>query len=206
MSLRKLPRQITLPGRGTTINVITSAPVAAWVGETGSVPVSNPGLTTKVMQAYKLGVIVPFSNELKRDASALYEALIERLPKALGDKFDNTVFGGTTAPGSNFDTFADVTGHDIATDAYAGLVAAETTEITTVRSARSYRQRFFAKGPKMRHADRLAQKGGLTASAWPLVTHSVSSSFLFYRPHQSFRIILQLVHLKLYLTYPKYQI
>lgn len=124
-AIMKLARQIALPGRGAAINVITSDPTASWVGETSVKPVSNPGLETKVMRAYKLAVIVPFSNEFRRDVAALYDALIERLPGALGQKFDNTVFGGTAAPGTDFDTFASVTAHDIETDAYAGLVAAD---------------------------------------------------------------------------------
>ena len=120
-----LARQIALPGRGAAINVITSDPTAAWVGETSAKPVSNPGLETKVMRAYKLAVIVPFSNEFRRDVAALYDALINRLPGALAEKFDNTVFGGTQAPGSDFDTFASCTQQDIETDAYAGFVAAD---------------------------------------------------------------------------------
>lgn len=120
-----LARQIALPGRGAAINVITSDPTAAWVGETSAKPVSNPGLETKVMRAYKLAVIVPFSNEFRRDVAALYDALINRLPGALAEKFDNTVFGGTQAPGSDFDTFASCTKQDIETDAYAGFVAAD---------------------------------------------------------------------------------
>ena len=92
-AVMQLARQITLPGRGAAINVITSDPTAAWVGETESKAVSNPGLETKVMRAYKLAVIVPFSNEFRRDVASLYDALIERLPNALGQKFDNTVFG-----------------------------------------------------------------------------------------------------------------
>lgn len=124
-AIMKLARQITLPGRGAAINVITSDPTAAWVGETAAKPVSNPGLETKIMRAYKLAVIVPFSNEFRRDVAALYDALINRLPGALGQKFDNTVFGGTVAPGSDFDTFASVTQQDIETDTYAGFVAAD---------------------------------------------------------------------------------
>lgn len=124
-AIMKLARQIALPGRGAAINVITSDPEAAWVGETAAKPVSNPGLSTKVMRAYKLAVIVPFSNEFRRDVAALYDALINRLPGALGAKFDNTVFGGTAAPGSDFDTFAAVTKQDIETDTYAGFVAAD---------------------------------------------------------------------------------
>jgi HK97 family phage major capsid protein len=124
-AVMKLARQIALPGRGAAINVITSDPTASWVGETAAKPVSNPGLETKVMRAYKLAVIVPFSNEFRRDVAALYDALINRLPGALGQKFDNTVFGGTAAPGSDFDTFASVTQQDIETDTYAGFVAAD---------------------------------------------------------------------------------
>lgn len=124
-AIMRLARQIALPGRGTAINVITSDPEASWVGETNSKPVSNPGLATKVMRAYKLAVIETFSNEFRRDVAALYDALINRLPGALGKKFDATVFGNGSAPGSDFDTFAAVTQQDIETDTYAGFVAAD---------------------------------------------------------------------------------
>lgn len=124
-AIMRLARQIALPGRGAAINVITSDPTAAWVGETSAKPVSNPGLETKVMRAYKLAVIVPFSNEFRRDVASLYDALVERLPRALAAKFDATVFGNGSAPGSDFDTFANVTAQAIGADAYAGLVAAD---------------------------------------------------------------------------------
>ena len=84
------------------------------------------------MRAYKLAVIVPFSDEFRRDIPSLYDAIIQRIPGALGQKFDNTVFGGTLAPGSDFDTFANVTAQSLdydavnAKDAYTGLVAADT--------------------------------------------------------------------------------
>lgn len=125
-AVMQLAREIALPGRGAAINVITSDPEAAWVGETVAKPVSNPGLETKIMQAYKLAVIVPFSNEFRRDVASLYDALVERLPRALGAKFDATVFGAVNAPGSNFDTFASVTAQSLSPNAYAGLVAAQT--------------------------------------------------------------------------------
>ena len=121
-----LARQIPLPGRGVTIPVITSDPVAAWVGETAAKPVSNPGLSTKIMQAYKLAVIVPFSKEFRRDAAALYDALVQRLPLALAQKFDATVFGFESAPGDNFDRFNLCTAQNLSSNAYDGLVAADT--------------------------------------------------------------------------------
>lgn len=128
-AVTQLARQISLPGRGVQIPVITSDPTAGWVAETGAKPVSNPGVGTKLMQAYKLAVIVPFSDEFRRDAAALYDALIARLPGALALEFDRTVIGATQAPGENFDTFANATAQPLVSQsstAYAGLVAAFT--------------------------------------------------------------------------------
>lgn len=124
-AVMSLARQIALPGNGAAINVITSDPEAAWVGETEKKPVSNPGLGTKIMRGYTLAVIMPFSNQFRRDVAALYDAIIDRLPSALGKKIDDTVFHGA-APGSDFDTFASVTAQSLATDVYDGLVAADT--------------------------------------------------------------------------------
>lgn len=133
-AVMQLAREIPLPGRGLTIPVITGDPEAAWVGETDEKPVSKPSLDTKIMRGYKLAVIVPFSNEFRRDDAALYDALVERLPGVLSAKFDNTVFGGTQKPGNDFDTFANVTAQaiapatlqDVTPDAYTGLVNAVT--------------------------------------------------------------------------------
>ena len=127
-AVMRLARQIALPGRGVQIPVITSDPQAAWVDETDAKAVSNPGLSTKLMQAYKLAVIVPFSDEFRRDAAALYDALIARLPLALAAKFDSTVVGATAAPGGNFDTFAGCTAQKlvpgVGETVYGNLVAA----------------------------------------------------------------------------------
>ena len=120
-----LARKIPLPGLGVTIPVITGDPEAGWVGETEKKPVKRGTLATKVMQPYTLAVIVPFSNQFRRDVPALYDELVKRLPLALAQKFDATVFGGVTAPGSNFDTLKACTAQEIGTDAYAGLVAAD---------------------------------------------------------------------------------
>lgn len=125
-AVMQLARAIALPGRGLTIPVITDDPTAAWVGETEKKPVSNPSLTQKVMRGYKLAVIVPFSNQFRRDLPALYNAIIERIPGVLGQKFDNTVFGGTAKPGSDFDNFASVNAHSLSSDVYQGLVDADT--------------------------------------------------------------------------------
>lgn len=125
-AVMQLARQITLPGRGTQIPVITGDPTAAWVAETGAKTVSKPSISKKVMQAHKLAVIVPFSNEFARDAAALYDALIARLPGVLAKEFDRTVFYGP-ASGSlaNFDNFAGCTAQSLQSNVYQGLVAAD---------------------------------------------------------------------------------
>lgn len=125
-AVMSLARQIALPGRGVSIPVITADPEAAWVGETEAKAVANPTLATKVMEPYKLAVIVPFSNEFRRDAAALYDELVRRLPLALAQKFDATVVGAVQAPGSNFDTFAAATAQNISNpNTYSSLVAAD---------------------------------------------------------------------------------
>ena len=120
-----LARQMPLPGNGAAINVLLSDPEAAWAGETEKKAVSNPSVATKILRGYTLAVIVPFSNQFRRDASALYNAIVEKLPDSLGRKFDYTVFFGS-APGSDFDTLASVTAQSLASDVYQGLVAADT--------------------------------------------------------------------------------
>lgn len=125
-AVMRLARKIDLPGRGVSIPVIVSDPEAAWVGETAKKPVANPELATKILRGYKLAVIVPFSNEFRRDLSGLYNELVSRLPNALGKKFDQTVFGAVEKPGSDFDNFAEITAQSLASDAYQGLVAADT--------------------------------------------------------------------------------
>ena len=128
-AIMRLARQIALPGRGLTIPVITGDPTAAWVAETAAKPVSNATPGTKLMTAYKIAVIETFSKEFVRDASALYDELVRRLPAALAAVFDSTVIGATQAPGNNFDTFAACTAQSILNannGTYLGLVAADT--------------------------------------------------------------------------------
>lgn len=124
-AIMMLARQIKLPGLGVTIPVITGDPEAAWVNETDKKPVKRGTMTTKQMTPYTLAVIVPFSNQFKRDIPNLYEELKKRLPLALAKKFDATVFGAVDAPGSNFDTLKNITAQEIGTNAYKGLVDAD---------------------------------------------------------------------------------
>ena len=127
-AIMRLARSVALPGRGLTIPVITSDPSASWVAETDPKPVSNPGLSTKLMEPYTLAVIVPFSKQFLRDARLLYDNLIARLPGVLAKTFDQTVMGAVAKPGANFDNFAGCTAQSLIASvghtAYDALVAA----------------------------------------------------------------------------------
>lgn len=125
-AVMRLARQITLPGQGMEIPVITGDPEAAWVAETGVKPVSNPSVSKKVMQGHTLSVIVPFSNQFKRDMSALYDEIVRRLPGVLAAKFDKTVFFGPDSGSlANFDNLSSVTAQSLSTSAYSGILAAD---------------------------------------------------------------------------------
>lgn len=128
-AVMRLADEIPLPGPGVTIPMITSDPEADWVAEGAAKPVSAAGLDKKMMTPYKLAVIVPFSEEFTRDYKRLYDALVQRMPRALGMKFDRTVIGAVQKPGNNFDNFAGCTAQSIQPASnhttYAGLVAAD---------------------------------------------------------------------------------
>lgn len=122
-AVMSLANRMVIPGSGVTMNVITGDPAPAWTVESTEKTVSEPTFANKVMQPYKLAVIVPFSDEFRRDEAALYDAIAARVPNALAKKFDETVFFGT-APGTNFDTLASVDGVDLEADPYGALVGA----------------------------------------------------------------------------------
>lgn len=116
-------RQISLPGSGVTIPIITGDAQADWVAETAEKPVSRATLGQKVMTPYKLAVIEPFSDEFRRDLPGLYAELARRLPGALAKKFDETVLAGA-APGSGFDVLSGAPSMVVdGTDTYQDLVA-----------------------------------------------------------------------------------
>lgn len=124
-AIMRLARQIALPGTGMSVNIITSDPEAEWVAEGAKKPVKKGTFASKKITPYKLAVIVPFSMEFTRDAAALYNALVARIPMAMGEKFDNTVFGGTTKPGEDFDQLNKVKAQELSTDPISALVNAD---------------------------------------------------------------------------------
>lgn len=104
--IQSLVPRIELPAGGLDIPIITGDPEAEWVAETDEKPVSRPTFGKKNLKGYTMAVIVPFSNQFKRDLNTLYNALVERLPLVLAKKFDRTCLGFEASPGSGFDTLA----------------------------------------------------------------------------------------------------
>lgn len=123
-AIMQLAQQGTIPGPGMTIQTIAGEPTADWVDETAAKPVSTHTFGKKVVKPYKLAVIEPFSMEFQRDAEALYAECVNRLPFALGKKFDQTVLG-TTAPGTGFDVLGGCTKVALNTKTYQALVNAD---------------------------------------------------------------------------------
>ena len=101
-AIMQLAQQMPVPGTGIKFQTITGEPTAQWVGETAAKPVSRHTFGNKTVTPYKMAVIEPFSMEFARDAQALYDECVNRLPFALSRLFDATVMG-TTAPGTGFD-------------------------------------------------------------------------------------------------------
>src|SRR5699024_6338477 len=61
----------------------------------------------KNLKGYTLAVIVPFSNQFRRDLPALYSAIKQKLPQALARKLERTALGLETSPGSGFEPLSD---------------------------------------------------------------------------------------------------
>lgn len=130
--IQSLCPKIQVPAGGLDIPIITGDPEAEWVAETAEKPLSRPTFGTKSMKAYKLAVIVPFSNEFRRDLNTLYNALVERLPLVLAKKVDRTALGFEDSPGTGFDTLAAVPAVSLNSDVYDGFVSALSSVATGV--------------------------------------------------------------------------
>ena len=121
--VQSLSPRMELPGGGVDIPIITGDPEAEWVSETEEKKVSRPSFANKNLKGYTLAVIVPFSNQFRRDLPALYSAIEQKLPQALAKKFDRTALGFATSPGTGFDTLADAPTQEL-TGSYDDYMAA----------------------------------------------------------------------------------
>lgn len=104
--VQRLAPGMDLPGGGVDIPIITGDPEAEWVSETDEKPVSRATFGKKNIKGYTMAVIVPFSNQFRRDLPGLYAAVASRLPGVLAKKFDRTALGFDPSPGTGFDTLS----------------------------------------------------------------------------------------------------
>lgn len=124
--VQSLSSGMELPGGGIDIPIITGDPEAEWTSETDEKAVSRPTFANKNLKGYTLAVIVPFSNQFRRDLPALYSAIESKLPGVLAKKFDRTALGFHASPGTGFDTLADAPEVSLNGDYASYLSALET--------------------------------------------------------------------------------
>ncbi len=97
---------IRVKNSGEAIPVIAGDPTAYVVGEGVAKTNSDPTLGLVTLKPKTFAVIEAFSNQFRDDAPALYNELVQRLPRVIAAKFDNEVFHGTTS--ANFHTLGAV--------------------------------------------------------------------------------------------------
>lgn len=102
----QLVPQINLPGKGVRVPIITGDPEADWVQEGAVKPKSGVGFGKKDMVPYTIAVILPFSNQFRRDYQTLYTQIVAKGPGAIARKIDQTIMGLGDVPGADFDTLA----------------------------------------------------------------------------------------------------
>lgn len=103
----QLVPQIPLPGKGVRVPIITGDPEADWFAEGAEKPKSGVGFDKKDMVPYTIAVILPFSNQFRRDFNAITQQVIAKGPQAIARKIDQTIMGLVDVPGADFDTLKD---------------------------------------------------------------------------------------------------
>lgn len=121
----QLVPEIKLPGAGVRVPIITGEPEAAWVDEGAMKPKSGVGFGKKDMLPYTIAVILPFSNQFRRDYGALYDQVVAMGPEAIARTFDKTIMGVVDAPGADFDTLKTAQQISLGKDVWKQLNAAD---------------------------------------------------------------------------------
>lgn len=132
----RLAQQTPLPGGGIEVEIITGDAEAEFVAETDEKPVSRPSLDSRLMRGYTIATIVPFSNQFRRDKNRLFNALVSRLPLALGRRFDRAVLLGEGAPAAaDFDTLEDIETVDVNSPRSGFLEAMQSVDLNPTEEA-----------------------------------------------------------------------
>lgn len=99
-------RKITIPGTGTVIHSVGKADFAV-VAEGGVKPVQDAKASSKLVRAHTFAGIVLVTNQLMKDATAVYDEILRQAPDGLAVAFDEAVLG-ETGPYADFDNFSGI--------------------------------------------------------------------------------------------------
>lgn len=106
-AIMRAARRINMPGAGVSIDTLNGVGEAQWVAETEAKPVVDATFGSKQITPHTMAIILPFSNQFRRDKAGLFREIVRVLPGKLAKLFDSTVLGSVAVPGSGFDTLGD---------------------------------------------------------------------------------------------------
>lgn len=120
--MRKAQRK-TLVNGVANIGATAGVTGSKFVGETERKPLGTAEYSEKIMRAYKIALVLSFSDEFMRDKKALYQALRTDMPKDLAQTFDTAFLFGDGAPVGDFDTLQAAPTVSIGTNPYATFIS-----------------------------------------------------------------------------------
>ena len=88
---------LTVPKDETTPWQTTGGILANWTGEAGAITQSKPKLESSTLHLHKLAVLVPITDELASDASALNGWITRKAPQKIGFELNRVIVQGNGA-------------------------------------------------------------------------------------------------------------
>ncbi|HOY80501.1 MAG TPA: phage major capsid protein [Rhodoglobus sp.] len=165
----------------TAIPVPMDIPVADWVGEAGVKPGAQVGVGVKTMQAKKLALMLPVSQEVAdSNPGGLYDQLQQDLPTALSRAFDAAAVSGISLRTGGAGPFTDYIAQSPntialgATSQANGGIYADLVKAAGMVVDRNYEMNGWVADPRVRINAQL----GTDTNGRPLLTdlHSTSTN------------------------------
>lgn len=119
--MRKAQRKQLVNGVAN-IGALAGVTGSKFVAETARKPQGAAEYSEKLLRAYKIALVLSFSDEFMRDKAALYRALVSDMPKDLAQTFDKAFLFGDGAPIGDFDTLTAAPSVAIGANPYTTFV------------------------------------------------------------------------------------
>lgn len=116
-------RRVNLVNGVANIGATAGVTGSKFVGETVRKPLGTVEYSEKLLRAYKIALVLSFSDEFMRDRSALYRAIVQDMPKDLAHTLDQAFLFGTGAPVGDFDTLAAAPTVEMGANPYETLLS-----------------------------------------------------------------------------------